>query len=303
MTTTTNTTTETPQETLPQDTKETKTLADYRAMVNIASEQGGADLDRETLTQIGDTVLTGISRDEDSRAKWVVRYDEAIKNAMQEKETKSYPFDNASNVKYPLIASASQQFHARSYGAIIKGNDIVKGKVLVEDQNNQMQAVADAVAQHMSNQLLEEMVGWVDGLDKTLGMLPIVGAVFKKTYRSEIKRMNVSEYITAKDVIIKYSAVSVEEAPRVTHPQTYSKNEVLSMVRSGQWRQDALDIFAEESEDDDNYFNYYECHTWYDLDNDEYAEPYIITVEQATGKVVRIVARYDMADIEQNSKA
>ncbi len=289
---------ETPQ----QDTKETNLLASFRKMKNIAAEEGGADLDKETLTKIGSTINSGISRDEGSRSDWQTRYDAAIKNAMQEKETKNHPFSNASNVKYPLIASASQQFHARAYGAIIKGKDIVKGKVLVEDPNNQMQAVADAVASHMSDQLLEEMTGWVDGLDKTLGMLPIVGCVFKKTYYSQIKRMNVSEYITAKDVIIKYDSVSVEEAPRVTHPQTYSKNEVISFVRSGEWRQDAEEVFTQDDDKDENEYNYYECHAWYDLDNDDYAEPYIITIEKNSGKVVRIVSRYDLANVEQNEK-
>ncbi len=297
-TTTDMTTQETPQ----QATKETNLLADYREMVNIAAEKGGADLDQNTLVTIGDNVLTGVARDNGSRSAWLVRYDDAIKNAMQEKETKNHPFTNASNVKYPLIASAAQQFHARSYGAIIKGNDIVKGKVLTETKDDQLQTIADAVAQHMSNQLLERMIGWVDGLDKTLGMLPIVGCVFKKTYYSTIKRMNVSEYITAKDVIIKYDSVSVEEAPRVTHPQTYTKNEVISLVRSGQWREDALEIFAGEEDTQEPEFDYYECHTWYDLDGDDYAEPYIITIEQGTGKVVRIVARYDIADIELNDK-
>lgn len=296
------TTTETTQETPQQDTKEKRILESYRQMTNIAAEDGGADLADTTLFTIGETVINGIARDETSRSDWLDRYESAIKNAMQEKSAKDYPFYNASNVKYPLIAHASQQFHARAYGAVVKGRDIVKGKVLVDDPANQVQSVADQVANHMSNQLLEEMPGWVDGLDKTLGMLPIVGCVFKKTYRSQIKRMNVSQYITAKDVIIKYDALSVEEAPRVTHPQTYTKNEVLGFIRSGMWREDAKDIFAHDKDNDDCDYDYYECHTWYDLDGDDYEEPYIITVEKATGKVVRIVARYDINGIEANDK-
>ena len=158
-------TTETTQETLQPDIKELSTLQEYHGMANIAIEDGPLDLKK--LTEIGECVSAGINRDETDRADWLNRYDAAIKNAMQEKETKDYPFFNASNVKYPLIASASQQFHARAYGAIIKGKDVVKGKVLVEDPENRLQTAANAVANHMSNQLLEEMPGWVEGLDKT----------------------------------------------------------------------------------------------------------------------------------------
>jgi chaperonin GroES len=285
-----------------QDTKELKLLKKYRSMINIADDKDGAGLDDGTMASIGSYLLTGISSDESDREPWLERYDSAIDNAMQKKSTKNYPFNNAANVKYPLIASASQQFHARAYGAIIKGNDIVKAKVIKDTPDNQIQKIADVVAAHMSDQLLEVMPGWVDGLDKTLGILPTVGCVFKKTYRSQIKNENVSEYVTAKDVIIKYDSVNVEDAPRVTHPQSYTKNEIISFVRSGQWRECALDIYANDNNDTQDVYHYYECHAWYDLDNDDYAEPYIITMEKETGKVVRIVARYDMADISVNSK-
>lgn len=297
MNTNTTTYTDTQNETQAQVTNHNK-LAQYREMLNIADDDNGADLNSSTLAKIGDDILTGISQDEGDRTEWVTRYDAAIKNAMQEKGTKNYPFDNASNVKFPLIASAAQQFHARAYGAIIKGKDIVKGKVLVPDPDKKLQQVADAIASHMSNQLLEQMIGWVDGLDKTLGILPITGCVFKKTYYSNIKRMNVSEYITAKDVIIKYDSVSVEDAPRVTHVQTYCQNDIVGFVRSGEWRKCAEEIIEENKDD----YDYYECHTWYDLDGDGYAEPYIVTLEKDSGKVVRMISRYDMLDIEANDK-
>lgn len=288
-------------ETKPQDIKAVKDLEKYRGMVNIADDTNGADLSIETLSAIGDMVITGIAKDEESREEWLDRYDKSINNAMQKGGTKNYPIDNAANVKYPMIASAAQQFHARSYGAIIKGNDIVKGKVTVPDPKKEIQAVADAVAKHMSNQLLEETPGWVEGLDKTLGILPVVGCVFRKTYFSSIKRMIASEYITAKDVIIKYDAESLETAPRVTHAQTYSQNDIISFVRSGEWSESALDIFMDDIDDIQD-FDYCECHTWYDLDGDGYSEPYIITVEKETGRVVRMVARYDLSGITTNNK-
>lgn len=285
-----------------QEVKGAEKLRMFRQMPNMAAEKGGADFDDRTLQKIGDQVKTGYQADETSRTDWLDRYNKSIDAAMQKKTDKNYPFDNASNVKYPMIASACQQFAARAYGAIIKGKDVVKGKVLIEDPNNELQVVADRVGDHMSNQLLEEMPGWIDGLDVTLAQLPNVGAVFKKTYFSKIKRINVSEYISAKDLVIKYDAKSMEEAPRITHPQSYTSNEVESFIRSGQWREDAAGVFTDQDEDITDSYDYLEQHCWYDFDEDGYKEPYIVTIEKESGKVVKIVTRFDMSGILTNDK-
>ena len=275
-------------------------LLEFRNMVNMAAEKGGADFSEYTLMDIGNQVLEGYQSDESSRDEWLERYEKSIQAAMQEQTTKNYPFNNASNVKYPLVSSACQQFAARSYGAIIKGTDVVKGKVLIDDPNNELQEVANRIGLHMSNQLLEEMSGWLDGLDMTLTQLPNVGAVFKKTYFSKIKRMNVSEYISAKDLVIKYKAKSMEDAPRITHPQTYTHNEIVSFIKSGQWREDAETIFPGTDDSIEDSYDYLEQHCWYDFDEDGYKEPYIVTIEKNRGKVVKIVARYDMSGVETN---
>ena len=45
-----------------------------------------------------------------------------------------------------------------------------------------------------------------------------------------------------------------------------------------------------------------ECHCFYDLDKDEYKEPWVITVHRTTGKVLRIVARFEEKGIKKNKK-
>jgi len=288
------------------ETKEINKLFKYHKMQNIAAKDGGADLTQDELLMIGNYVETGYSKDEADRAEWLERYEKGIRGAMQLPETKNTPFDNASNVKYPMISSASQQFHARSYGAIIKGADIVKGKVIGPDPDKKVQEVADAIAQHMSNQLLEEMVGWVDGLDKTLAQLPNIGCVFKKTYYSSIKKQNISEYCTAKSVVVKYDAVSIEDAPRITHLLSYETNDILGFERSGRWRKtkQTIQLFDKDTEikDAEDTYDYLEQHCWYDLDDDGYKEPYVITIEKETNEVVSIISRYDTSGIELNDK-
>ena len=44
-------------------------------------------------------------------------------------------------------------------------------------------------------------------------------------------------------------------------------------------------------------FSVYECHYWWDLDEDGYAEPYIVTVLDQTQEILRIVPRFDTTRI------
>jgi len=47
---------------------------------------------------------------------------------------------------------------------------------------------------------------------------------------------------------------------------------------------------------------FYAIHTYWDLDEDGYEEPYIITIHKATQKVVRIIARWDMKGVKKDAK-
>src|SRR5439155_1454639 len=45
-----------------------------------------------------------------------------------------------------------------------------------------------------------------------------------------------------------------------------------------------------------------EQHTYLDLDDDEYQEPYIVTFEEQSKKVLRVVARFDSDGIIKNKE-
>jgi hypothetical protein len=53
--------------------------------------------------------------------------------------------------------------------------------------------------------------------------------------------------------------------------------------------------------DTEKYYTFLEQHKYLDLDGDGYEEPYIVTVEKDSQRVVRIVARYKEDDIRENA--
>jgi len=275
-------------------------------------------LDSTLLQKIGSSVHEDYSEDENSRDGWKESYEQAMKIAMQVREQKSSPWQGASNVKYPLLTIACLQFHARAYPALIPGSNIVQGKVIGRDELGVKKVLAERIGMHMSYQVLDEMQEWEENMDRMLITLPITGCEFKKTYYDSEVGTNVSEHVFAKDLVINYYAKSVEKALRKTHILSLSKNELYEKQKAGIFldidlgdpipRDDRLTKTTDEMQGmrppgtgSDKPYTILEYHGFWDLDEDGYKEPYIITIEEASRKVLRIVARYNEGSISRSA--
>jgi chaperonin GroES len=270
----------------------------FDLMAAIQSPNLAADLDDVTLAQIGAKVLEEFKIDEDSRTEWRLRYDAAMKLALQTVEAKNTPWPNASNVKFPLISTAAIQFNARAYPAVIDGPEVVKGSVKGRPDPDK-DARADRIGKHMSYQLLEEMDDWEEDTDRLLMQLPIVGCAFRKTWFDPLKGYNCSHLVSAADFVVNYWTKDLETCPRATHVLTFYPYEVQEKMRSGVWLTVDLGRPVDAANDDDAPHTFYEQHRLWDLDEDGYPEPYIVTVEKESGRVVRIVARFDERGVQQ----
>jgi len=282
--------------------------------VNVAEQ-----IEDNELEKIGRAVVDGYNVDEDSRADWLKSQEEALKLAVQVKEQKSFPWRQASNIKFPLLTIASLQFQARAYQTLIPDTAVVKGRVVGNDPDNAKADKAMRISQHMSYQLLEEIDNWEDDMDSLCLTLPICGTVFKKIYHNGQRPC--VELILPQDLCINYYAKSLDSAPRVTHVLELSTNDVIEKIRSGQFL-DKEEFYnqtqvAPEPNDllEKQGFTpsgdavlgeipsvFLEQHTWWDLDDDGYKEPYVITVHKATGIVARIAPRFREDKVLLNDK-
>lgn len=265
-------------------------LLEFLQTSNIADR-----LDTTELARIGQKVLDEYEIDESSRSDWITNTEKAMKLAKQVAEEKSYPWPKAANVKYPIITSAAIQFSARAYPSIVAGNDVVKCGVTGADPDNAKASRAQRVSEHMSYQLLTEMAEWEDDQDRQLIVLSIVGTDFKKTYFDAELGRNRSIRIPAKNIVVNNDAKSLETASRITELFTLYPYEVTEKVNLGIYREDEYYL----SETDDEYcpIDFIEQHCRLDLDDDDYPEPYIVTVHKDSGKVARIVACFQPDDV------
>jgi chaperonin GroES len=275
-----------------------KKLSEYEVSQNIAEE-----LDEEQLAKLGYEVERDYQTDKQSRSDWEDSAKKAMDVALQVRRPKNYPFENAANIKYPLVTVAALQFGARAYPAIIDGNRIVKCQVLGKDEGGEKRNKADRVSQHMSYQLIHQMEEWEEDTDVLLHHLPIVGCAFRKVYRSDELQRNKAEMIPAIHLVVNNKVRSLDEAPRVTHELFLYPQDIEERKLSGTFCDVELPLPAEgEASDDDAPHMFLEQHRFIDLDGDGYREPYIITVHKDSCKVVRIVANYSLNDIVDNGK-
>ncbi|MGZ5799290.1 MAG: portal protein [Burkholderiaceae bacterium] len=271
-------------------------LQEFIKAPNIA-----AVIDKSQLTKIGMEVVRGYDIDKASRSDWEKQTKTAMDLAMQVTEEKSWPWPKAANVKYPLITTAAIQFSARAYPAIIRGADVVKGEVCGPDPDGKKKERAERIGHHMSYQLLQDMEDWDEDIDKLLLRMAIVGCEFRKTYFDRAMGKNVSELCAAKYVVYNH-ATPFKKLRRITHELHLYKNDVIERIRGGIFEEIELTLPDGEDNDEDGYFEFLEQHCWYDLDDDGYKEPYIVTVCKESMEVVRIVARFDEDGIYLNDK-
>lgn len=278
-------------------------LGTFITDVNIAKH-----LTDEELTTIGYDCKQGFESDHQSRSEWEECIDEWTKLAMQHRETKNYPWPNASNIKYPILSTASMQFNARAYPSLVPADGkVVKGKVVGKDPEGTEGDKADRVATYMSWQFMHEMECWDEDMDRLLMMLPILGTMFKKTYWCADDKMIKSELVLPKNLVVNNWAQSIEKAERVSEIIEMSERVLLERQRSKSFLDVDLGQPVAESRDEHNNnprvdettpYILIEQHTFLDLDHDGYKEPYIVTFHKHTGKVLRIFARFEEDGIQ-----
>lgn len=263
--------------------------------VNIAE-----NLDEDKLIEIGEECKKGYESDKESRADWEKSAEEWTKLAKQIREDKTYPWPNASNVKYPLLTTAAMQFAARAYPSLVPSNGaIVKSRVIGKDPTGEKLERANRVSTYMSYQIMHEIPNWEEGMDKLLIQLPVVGVIFKKTYWDSTRKIPVSEVVLPKSLVVNYWAKDLVTAERISEEIEMSPRVLKERQMSGIFLDEELSTPVTPNgknvpaNDETTPYVLIEQHTYLDLDDDGYKEPYIVTFQKETGHVVRITARYD----------
>ena len=294
-------------------------IEDLVSSSNIAEIINQTDEGKEYLVKLGEDVVNGYLEDKSSRMEWEQRQANSLKLALQVVESKSFPWQNASNVKFPLVTIAAMQFHARAYPALIDSPNVAKTFIVGDDPTGVESARGERISGHMNYQIFVEDESWEEQMDRALLALPIAGCIFKKTFFDPVKGINQSVLVLPNDLVVDYYATSLDTAQRITHALDWNKNTLLEKIRSGIFldreltdpaaqSSSSIDIAKDQSQGTNDSgtmnkaYSILEQQCYVDLDGDGYKEPYTISVREDTKQVFRIVAKYfDQGDVHRSN--
>lgn len=272
------------------------------ARINLAEK-----IEEEKRQEIGQDCKARFDIDFDTTKFWRSAVKDWIDLALQAQQLKNFPWDDASNVKYPLVSVAAMQFSARAYPTLVPSDGkIVKPVVYGKDENGKKVKRAERVARFMSWQLQHDMDDWEEDTDRLLLMVSIMGTIFRKTYYDVHTEKIKSELVDPREITINYFAKSIDNAQCVSEHVFMYKRDVIERQRSGMFRDVELQepsLGDFDSTDFDTNSNVeiphflIQQHCWLDLDGDKLTEPYIVTFERTTGEVLSIYPRFFPEDI------
>lgn len=296
-------------------------------------------LSDDDLKSIAQTVESDYEQDLSTCSSKIEEIKKILELAMIIAQQKNYPWAGASNIIFPLVANACIEFGASCYPEIIRDGQVVKAKIIGKDDGKpatfdgqvkmdeqgkpimqgagEKEKRGERIATMMNYQLLEQMTWWESDVDKEVHSLPALGTLYKKVYYDPLSEKPVSELIYPDKIIINNNARDIDSAI-VTQIIDLYPQEIMQRIRSNFYIKFDYDIASDADnqaptinagnetvqsdspETNSKLHSFLEQHTWLDLDEDGFPEPYIVTIHYDSSKVVRIVPRFKMEDVEYN---
>jgi hypothetical protein len=299
---------------------------------NAASPEGGDEHYANLAEFLPDNVLQEMGADlsqkymdyQMGRKDWERTYTTGLDLLGFKYDMKTEPFQGASGATHPVLAEAVTQFQALAYKELLPADGPVRTAV-IGAPNPEKQQQAQRVKDFMNYELMEKMKDYEPDFDQMLFYLPLAGSAFKKVYYDELEGEPTSKFVPADDLIVPYTATSLDDAEAIIHRVKISKNELRKQQVAGFYRDIELgqprnvenDVEKKERElegqrktQDDDVYTLLECHINLDIegfeDTDESGEPsgikipYIVTVEEATRNVLAIKRNYEIGDPKKN---
>ena len=284
-------------------------------------------LEEDVLDPIGSDLIEAFEDYKSSRDDWEQSYIKGLDLLGFKYEDRTEPFQGASGATHPVLAEAVTQFQSLAYKELLPSDGPVRTRVMGKPSKIKSDQ-AERVKEFMNYQLMCEMPEYEPEFDQMLFNLPLAGSAFKKVYYDFNLGRCVSKFVPAEDLIVPYSANSLEEADTIMHIVKMPANEMRKMQVSGFYLDIELGSPAydeddiKESKNDlegtsgtskDEVFTIIECHTELDLDgfqdmNPQTGEPteiklpYVVTVDEGTGKVLSIRRNFDAQDPTRRRK-
>ena len=196
---------------LPPPTDHNANLADY--------------LDETESGRLSASLIENYRDYKASRKDWEHTYTTGLDLLGFKYEKKSEPFQGASGATHPVLAEAVTQFQALAYKELLPATGPVRTQILGINTPQKVQQ-ANRVKEFMNYQIMDQMREYEPEFDSMLFHLPLAGSTFKKVYYDDLLGRAVSKFVPADDLVVPYSATSLEDAESIVHVIKITENDL-----------------------------------------------------------------------------
>ncbi len=294
-----------------------------------ATPEGGEDHYANLADFLPDDVLASLASDlnskymdyTSSRKEWEKTYIQGLDLLGFKYTNRTEPFQGASGVTHPVLAEAVTQFQALAYKELLPADGPVRTQVIGLSTPEKTQQ-AERVKDFMNYEIMEKMKEYEPEFDQMLFNLPLAGSTFKKVYYDDMEQRAVSKFVPADDLIVPYTATSLDDAEAIIHRLKISENDLRKQQVAGFYRDIDLgkpttgesDVEKKERElegttksKEEDVYTILECHVDLDLEGFEDPDPetgepsgikipYIVTLEEGSREILSIKRNYEPAD-------
>ena len=272
-------------------------------------------LEEDDLVDIASDVIENFEADKDSRADWESMFERGFDLLGLKLEPGSEPFDGACTAVHPLLIESAVKFQSKASGELFPTNGPVKARIF-GSSTPEKELQANRVQNFMNYQLTEQMPEYFDEFERMLFHLPLIGSAFKKLYYDATTKRPHSEFIPIDQFYVSYYATDLGNADRYTHVIYRSPIEIARDIRAGVYQEvdlptpssSSITPFTEKmdtilglspSSDHDPQYILLEQHCYLNIEDEEEALPYIVTVEQQSRQVLSIRRNYKQDDVNK----
>jgi len=270
------------------------------------------DMDEDDLADIAATVIENFEADKDSRAEWESMFERGFDLLGLKLEQGTEPFDGACTAVHPLLIESAVKFQSKASGELFPANGPIKTRILGKS-TPEKELQANRVQNFMNYQVTEQMPEYFDEFERMLFHLPLIGSAFKKLYYDATVKRPKSEFIPIDQFYVSYYATDLSNADRYTHVIYRSPVEIQRDIRAGVYEDvelsspssDVGTSFSEKMDtiiglsptsSHDPQYVLLEQHCYLNIEDEDEACPYIVTVEQQSRQVLSIRRNYKQDD-------
>tara|TARA_R100000541_G_scaffold37784_1_gene45631 strand:+ start:292 stop:2745 length:2454 start_codon:yes stop_codon:yes gene_type:complete len=279
----------------------------------------------DILEPIGNELRGNYNDYKMSRKDWEQAYTSGLDLLGFKYENRTEPFQGASGATHPVLAEAVTQFQAMAYKELLPSDGPVRTQILGAI-NPQREQQAQRVKDFMNYQIMDQMQEYEPEFDSMLFHLPLAGSAFKKVYYDDLLGRAVSKFVPADDLIVPYTATSLDDAEAIIHRIKISGNDLRKQQVVGFYKDIELGQPADienkleqkerelegtrKSGRPDDMYTLLECHVNLDLEGFEdmgqdgeatgIKLPYIVTIDETSSKVLSIRRNYKAEDPKKN---